>query len=344
VIRYNQTSCRYVFPTFAIDYLYEFSHPRVSPLFCSKVRSDLQTFGFRQDLSRCPEKARICSTSNRNLKYNRIESVARDVALMMESKPNALPIGSLAEAGLSSIDLYHIGWMSCRSGKDPPPLLSSKGLMVPSTDIYNTMEHQMAKWAITNNVVELVLGSSIHREIVARSIPLIRFLAYMCTYDEDSDDAIGSDIGPNRFCLQASHLTLAWKTCTSKLDATVSTEVYHLLVSILTLHTLPSTLAIQLLTAIQKSLENIDGKDYLFEVAEFCSTLANGPDVEGGNNINVFYDEGRDVVLKLLWAVLTHPDAYSLKCYATLKSYVTQELRVEPTCTKRRRSDIPRIL
>jgi hypothetical protein len=38
----------------------------------------------------------------------------------------------------------------------------------------------------------------------------------------------------------------------------------------------------------------------------------------------------RTEVLKLLWSVLIHPDASSLKSYDIIKQYVTRELRVEP--------------
>jgi len=230
------------------------------------------------------------------------------------------------------------GWTTCREASDPPPILEPKGVMVPPGQEYNTMEHQLAKWAITNQIVELVLGNSIHREIVARSIPLIRFLASMCTKDDPLDDSIQpNEVGPNAYCLQASHLTLAWNTCKSKLDAAVSSEVYQLLVSILP--KLPTSLSIQLLTTVQQSLDDSNPKDYLFEVAEFCSTLAGGNADSGsdvGNNCIYFEDEVRDVVLKLLWAVLTHPEAHLLKWYNILKNFVTQELRIEPMGARQR--------
>jgi len=237
------------------------------------------------------------------------------------------------------------GWVTCKnSGTDPAPTLAAKGLMVPSGEEYNTMEHQLAKWAIENKIIELVLGSSIHREIVARSIPLLRFLAFMCTKDDPLTSGEYSGMsGPNAHCLQVSHLTLAWKTCTSKLDSAVSAEVYQLLVSILP--SLPDDLAIKLLTSIQSSLQGSeDDRDYLFEVAEFCSALAdmnpNEMEVIGSNNnpiITAGISDGvRVEILKLLWAVLTYPGASSLKCYEILKNYVTNELRVEPMGTLQR--------
>lgn len=219
------------------------------------------------------------------------------------------------------------GWMTCRNGVvDPPPYLEANGVVVPPGEEYNTMEHQMAKWAIDNKVVELVLGSSIHREIVARSTRLLCFLVQMCTKDElvTGANALPSLI-PNQYCLISDHLDLAWKTCTSKLDAAVSAEVYELLVAILP--PLPNELAVDLLNTIRKSCH-----DSLYEVGEFCSTLAASFKDEG-----VYLShEVRSVLLTLLWSVLTHPDASTLKCFDQVKSFMTQELRVEPNGTQQR--------
>jgi hypothetical protein len=229
------------------------------------------------------------------------------------------------------------GWTTCREGVDPPPQLRAKGIMVPSGEEYNTMEHQLAKWAINNKIVELVLGNSIHREIVARSIPLIKFLTEMCGKDNTVVEGQQNNENANAYCLEASHLTLAWNTCKSKLDPAVSAEVYHLLVSILPY--LPDALSIHLLTTVQQSLGDGSESNQLFEVAEFCSTLAGGnPDSNADSGYMYFNDEVRAVVLKLLWGVLTHTEAHTLKCYQNLKLYVTHELRVEPMGTMQRES------
>lgn len=228
------------------------------------------------------------------------------------------------------------GWITCRNaGVDPPPRFQANGVMVPPGEEYNTLEHHLAKWAIENGIIEDVLGNSVHREIVARSTPLIKFLAFMCD-DGEVTEVTGTSIR-NVNCLQTSHLLLAWKICTSKADAAVSNEVYQLLVTILPC--LPSALAITLLKAIQTSLHDRNEKrDYLVEVAEFCEALSTSAalDTKGGNatrEMSVLSDNVRAEVLKLLWAVLTHPDASSLKTYDNLKRYVTNELRVEPMGT-----------
>merc|ERR1719253_74664 len=102
------------------------------------------------------------------------------------------------------------------------------------------------------------------------------------------------------YCLQASHLLLAWRTCTSKADAAVSAQIYQLLVSILP--SLPPALAIPLIEAARASLDaptNLHGAgggaldaagpssgsahdgegassggDHFFEVSEFCRAIA----------------------------------------------------------------------
>jgi hypothetical protein len=229
------------------------------------------------------------------------------------------------------------GWLTCRNaGIDPSPQLKSTGLMVPLGEEFNTLEHQLAKWAIENGIIELVLGDSVHREIVARSTALIKFLASMCERDTAVESSGGK--APNMYCLQTSHLLLAWKTCTRKADAAVSAQVYQLLVSILP--SCPSTLAIPLLKAVQASLfQSKEKRDYLNEVAEFCSSLAaaNSADAKAASTMNLS-DDVRAEVLELLWSVLTHPDASSLKSHDSLKRYVTNELRVEPKGSLHRES------
>ena len=226
------------------------------------------------------------------------------------------------------------GWLTCRSGVDPPPTLRPVGLMVPPGEEESTLECVLAKWAIENRVIELVLGDSIHREIVARSTALIRFLANMCDNDDDSlerGDVARNDVASpmqtettlNPYCLQLSHLLLAWKTCTSKTDAAVSAEIYNLLVSILP--SLPEELAIPLLQAIHSEVNK--GNHNFLEVSEFCCAIAKMAEGHYKNNnaINI-KSRVREEILGLQWAILTHEDARSLKSYESIKKYVNHEI------------------
>ena len=258
------------------------------------------------------------------------------------------------------------GWQTCRSGVDPPPTLTAVSLMVPHGEEYHTLEHQLAKWAIENRVIELVLGDSIHREIVARSTALINFLASMCDRDDVVEIPLGSDgassspmmqadMIPNQYCLKASHLLLAWKTCMNKADAAVSAEIYQLLVNILP--SLSDALAIPLLKEIYKSLTQISDKgDHFYEVSEFCCAIATSNNSEGGdgntNNSNNSSNTNhgphqignnpigmnvqvREEILSLQWAILTHEDARTLKSYDSIKKYVANEIRrQEPMATR----------
>jgi ubiquitin carboxyl-terminal hydrolase 9/24 len=237
------------------------------------------------------------------------------------------------------------GWVTCRSGVDPPPTLRAVGLMVPLGEEENTLECVLAKWAIENGVIELVLGDSIHREIVARSTALIKFLASMCDNDdgsvnvgEDGENVVASPMEtekiPNPYCLKLSHLLLAWKTCTSKTDAAVSAEIYNLLVSILP--SLPEDLAIPLLQAIRAEVNK--GNHNFFEVSEFCCAIANIAEgyYKNNNPMNI-KTRVREEILGLQWAILTHEDARTLKSYENIRKYVSGEIRQNDTVAQEMR-------
>eukprot|EP00816_Leptocylindrus_hargravesii_P003383 CAMPEP_0196807370 /NCGR_PEP_ID=MMETSP1362-20130617/7352_1 /TAXON_ID=163516 /ORGANISM="Leptocylindrus danicus, Strain CCMP1856" /LENGTH=3994 /DNA_ID=CAMNT_0042181271 /DNA_START=105 /DNA_END=12089 /DNA_ORIENTATION=- len=234
------------------------------------------------------------------------------------------------------------GWTTCRNSRDPAPTLRAMGVMVPNGHERTTLEHQLADWAMQCGVIELVLGGSVHREVVARSQPLLKFLA-------------------QRRVLQSKQLLAAWRVCTSKADAAVSSEVYALLVSLLP--TLTDDLAIELLSAVQATLRQQSSQggagndNNLLEVAEFCHALATAdndttsssntsnnattssdPHNHSNNNTGNggVSDIVRTEVLKLLWSILTHAQSDTLQHYDALKHYITAELRVEPMGTQHR--------
>ena len=258
----------------------------------------------------------------------------------------------------------HSGWLTCRAGADPPPTIEAVGKLVPRGEEYNTLEHQLAKWAIDNGVIELVLGDGIHREVVSRSAGLIKFLAGMSRDGgEDDDPATMSDgeRSTNKYCLKASHLLLAWKTCTNKADAAVSAQIYQLLVSILP--SLPSSLAIPLIEAIRSSLDQKGNTtsssggvekqwDHFFEVSEFCCAIAEKMLAysarDGGNNSATSsnaknrqganaVDPVREAILNLQWAVLSHKDALTLKSYESIKKFVSSEICKQDATTDKLR-------
>lgn len=255
----------------------------------------------------------------------------------------------------------HSGWLTCRAGTDPPPTLEPVGKLVPKGEEFNTLDHLLARWAIDNGVIELVLGDGIHREVVSRSAGLIKFLAGMCSEDieQDVDNSVTMSAdrqGISKYCLKASHLLLAWKTCTNKADAAVSAQIYQLLVSILP--SLPSSLAIPLLEAVRASLDQksltasnsggVDKQyDHFFEVSEFCGAIAEKliADKERVNTANKqdppqginAVDPVGEAILNLQWTVLSHKDAMTLKSYESIKKFVSSEICKHDTTTDKLR-------
>lgn len=244
----------------------------------------------------------------------------------------------------------HSGWSTCRAGTDPPPTLEAVGKLVPPDEECNTYENLLAKWAIENGVIELVLGNGIHREVVSRSAGLIKFLAGMCSDNRRQDlvnPATNAGDSMSKYCLKASHLLLAWKTCTNKADAAVSAQIYHLLVSILP--SLTSSLAIPLIEAVFSSLDqkgtspsNLGGGekqcDHFFEVSEFCGAIAermmanaardrdNATNKQDPSQYTKTVDPVREAILNLQWAVLSHKDVLTVKSYESIKKFVSSEI------------------
>jgi hypothetical protein len=264
----------------------------------------------------------------------------------------------------------HSGWLTCRAGADPPPTIVASGKMLPEGEESYTLEHQLAKWAIENGVIELVLGDGIHREVVSRSAGLIKFLAGMSGEEEEEDvndptTMSDSERGIKKYCLKASHLLLAWKTCTNKADAAVSAQIYQLLVSILP--SLPSSLAISLIEAIRFSLDQRGSvlssgviekqSDHFFEVSEFCCAIAvkmladsardgddNAPGAKNArnrqnpSNDSSVVDPVREAILNLQWTVLSHKDALTLKSYESIKEFVACEICKQDATTGKLRT------
>ncbi len=257
----------------------------------------------------------------------------------------------------------HSGWSTCRAGTDPPPTLEAVGKLVPPSEECNTLERLLAKWAIENGVIELVLGDGIHREVVSRSAGLIKFLAGMCG-DNGGQDVVSSTTKSNdgdsmsRHCLKASHLLLAWKTCTNKADAAVSAQIYHLLVSILP--SLPSSLAIPLIDAAFDSLDQkgltpstsggVEKQyDRFLEVSEFCGAIAekmladtardreNDTNKQDPSNASEAEDPVREAILNLQWAVLAHKDVLTHKSYESIKKFVSSEICKQDVITEKLR-------
>ena len=113
-------------------------------------------------------------------------------------------------------------WIS-RVGYTPAPIMKAESLAIPS-DV-ETLEHQLAEWAMKNELIELAIGNSAHNELVPKSKGLIEFLAGNC-------DKYYSSILPSRLSLKASHLLLAQQTFTTTSDIIILTQLHILLLAV----------------------------------------------------------------------------------------------------------------
>lgn len=124
-----------------------------------EVRSDLHAFGFRSDLSRCPDEARIYKNGDQICYYTETERVVND-AIIMAKENNGAPMGQLAAIGLSSLELYHIATFSNSSHlaeyimaftafhqRNSPSLIVSEAL--------KSLYHAQGGWS-GNEVVQIV--------------------------------------------------------------------------------------------------------------------------------------------------------------------------------------------
>ena len=123
-------------------------------------------------------------------------------------------------------------WSDCDAGEHPVPTLTPVGMVCPEGEEFNTPEHQLAKWAIENKLVELALEDSAHSDIVDKSSELFSFMARMC----DKFDWLyhnSSTTVDTKFCLDISHIRLIGESCAKTTDVQVLEKLsammmYHL--------------------------------------------------------------------------------------------------------------------
>ena len=215
-------------------------------------------------------------------------------------------------------------WNICRNSREPSPsLLPTNGLMVPQNEDKNTLEHQLGRWIVEKRVIEeLVLGFeslSVHREVVNRSLPVLQFLAGMCTLDQrlkffDPIETQQQDLSDlSEYALQPHHLHLAWKACLSKTDVAVSTEMMTLLVSLLPF--LNEKLALNLLDEVDSTLGTTlvnsprqqQSAGSLIEVAEFCGALVTSCSNSSNASLNLAPIVRRKVLQILFHLLMEYP-------------------------------------
>ena len=117
-------------------------------------------------------------------------------------------------------------WLTISEGAYPPPELKPIGMVCPKGEEGNTQEHQLAKWAIENELVELGLE---HHEIVEKSSDLLHFLARMChKFDWLSGDGSITDMNNTL----NEHLLFVSDSCSQITDVMVVSRLYSLLLSL----------------------------------------------------------------------------------------------------------------
>jgi len=160
-----------------------------------------------------------------------------------------------------------VGWSvskcSDMSTREPPPFLTP--IMVAN---YETLEHQIAKFIITEDLLDLIFGAHLHREVLNRSQAILKFLAAM-----GKNALPGTDT--SALSLSIKHIFLIWETVKSQ-GVMESEEIYKLLSSILPY--LEETQAQAMLDMMHTSLKGPSlsaSASPLQRVGSFCEAVAN---------------------------------------------------------------------
>lgn len=99
------------------------------------------------------------------------------------------------------------------NGASPPPTLARKGIYLGDEPKENYLYCTLAPWVIHNDVLNLVFGNghSVHKEVVARIVKLVEYLA-------ETDN------------LTQDHIKLIWKTSLMERESVLLDELHSLLV------------------------------------------------------------------------------------------------------------------
>ena len=140
-----------------------------------------------------------------------------------------------------------VGWLvskcSNMSSREPPPYLTP--IMEPNVD---TLEHQIAKFIIREDLLGLIFGSHLHREVLNRSSAIVKFLA---TMGKSPLSAGATDV--NEFSLSIKHISHIWETGKNQ-GVMESDEIYKLLAG--TLREMEDEQAKAMLSMIASNLNN----------------------------------------------------------------------------------------
>lgn len=185
------------------------------------------------------------------------------------------------------------GWVLAASvgspGRYPPPILEPKGRYVPnaSISIDSFLISKIPAWVEAGGVLDVVFGTTMHRELISRSRKLFNFLA-----DVDA--------------LTESYIHKIWKASMSCHDSELSDEILGLL-GALSLHlndTLYGTLMDLLIGALKSDEGGKEGRENRFsKVAVFVEKFHH----EFSRGLFQLSTDSGIQFLSLIWYLYRHP-------------------------------------
>ena len=217
------------------------------------------------------------------------------------------------------------GWVTSKCDnsqeRDPPPNLTPVGIVTPSDASLEPLSSSFASFIVKNNLLGMIFGSSLHREVISRAPPIINFL---CTISQAlPPSGAGSAAEASSCALTSSDVRNIWETC-ARQGAMESDEIYKLLAGVLqsftedlsfqTIDIIKSTLPA---TASIKNTQNQpynDGDDAKFaRVSDFVAAVSRARPTLAPN-----------VTLKLvdlIWSTLTSRSSKYMKHKSLIRDY-----------------------
>ena len=168
-------------------------------------------------------------------------------------------------------------WTCIGKGATPPPLLTPSKEVVKGSD--DNLELRLIQWVEKCQILKDIFGDRIHRELVSRSLPLIRFLAQASAMKTEYVDDL-------------------WRSGMGK-EITLTEEIHTVAVSIVPL--LEDDLLVYLLKKACATAENDENREIALAFAEKLAA----------ENTQVLVSRSSVVVeglLRFLWAIRRHPN------------------------------------
>jgi len=193
------------------------------------------------------------------------------------------------------------GWVTCSSqgaqGLEPAPTLRRVGFMCEPGQETETLEYKLLRWITKHKVLDECFGPGIHREVVARSQCILRFLNRMGA-------------------LNASDLLLIWRTAIGKGEVELQAEIYSLIASMAA--AVKEDVLVSILDSIRAS-----------SVEAFSETvdLAEKLHKEGLQSSLYKKPNACASLLKLLWSLLLKPEITKEKAYLHINNFFLESLR-----------------